>query len=83
MIDDDALEVKIRSLRVVELDSTERAEKAARTRRSLEEISLKDGANPPDARTGALMSDATRQEIYDACMAAADELIGDVEEESA
>lgn len=76
MIDDTALANKIRTLRAVEIDAGARAENARRIRASLELVVAKGGANPVDARTGAAMSDATRQEIYDACMAAADGLIG-------
>ena len=81
MIDEEALETAVRDLRVSVLASQERTEKLTDCRSKLESICRpwhagERGSNPPDPVTGQAMTDARRQEIYDACLTEAQRLIG-------
>lgn len=75
MIDEAELDSKIRSLKVVLLNLRKATSKTDQTLVSLKSLEQSDGQNPLDTRTGQTMSDATRQEIYDACASVADDLI--------
>lgn len=76
MIDETELEAKVKTLWIIEDSMKTLAKKAAQTRAVLKTIErTESGASPTDSRTGQTMSDATRQEIYDANVIVANELI--------
>ena len=75
-INDNDLQIKINTLVSSIAGKQESVRMMLHTLESLRSIQLDGTANPNDDRTGQTMSDATRQAIYDACMAKADELLG-------
>ena len=77
-IDESKLDTTIRSLEALIATYDERINKAARCIDTLRKIQRQEGdtANPEDPDTGAVMSDARRQEIYTACIPAAEKMLG-------
>ncbi len=76
MVDERDLEIKTTSLRALLATERELINKISQVLTSLDAIRLKeDGTPKTDTATGAPMSEARRQEIYDACTAAAQKII--------
>ena len=75
MIDETALAEKTRELRIMEANLEGLLADVRAACASLESIALDAGAAPPDAATGAPMSDARRAEIHGACMPTAARLL--------
>ena len=76
MIDENVLQTKIRTLSAHMQVQVNMIEKARHTLDILNEIRLSDGRLPKDRYTGVEMTEERRQEVHDACIAVADELLG-------
>ena len=76
MIDEHNLQIKINSLVALQTEKQEEINKIIHVLESLQDIRQKDGANPIDIRVNQIMSDVTRQEIYDVCISTADDILG-------
>ena len=76
MIDEHNLQIKINSLVALQTEKQEEINKIIHVLESLQDIRQKDGVNPTDIRINQIMSDVTRQEIYDVCISTADDILG-------
>lgn len=81
-VDETNLNLKVNSLESLLIDEQDKIARIRHTLESLHSIQQQNGANPKDDRTGQLMSDATRQEIYNACIPVADEFLPSNEDEN-
>ena len=79
MIDEYNLQIKINSLVALQTEKQEEINKIIHVLESLQDIRQENGANPTDIRVNQIMSDVTRQEIYDVCISTADEILGILE----
>ena len=76
MIDEHNLQIKINSLVAIQTQKQVEINQIIHVLESLQDIRQKDGTNPTDLRLNQMMSDTTRQEIYDVCIPTADEILG-------
>lgn len=75
-IDESVLQTKRDSVLVLLHNTRDKLNDIEHVFECLDNIIQIDNANPIDSRTGTTMTDTTRQEIYDACIADANELLG-------
>lgn len=80
-VDEADLILKVNSLVALRTDRHEQIRKIEQTLESLQSILLEDGNRKTDGSTGTQMSATRRQEVYDACIAVANELLGTTAEE--
>ena len=81
-VDEENLAIKCNSLEALAAEYRNKLNQVEHTCEVLRGIQKPDGvANPPDSRTGAPMTDATRLEIYTAGVAKAASLLGLTSEE--
>ena len=76
MIDEHNLQIKINSLVAIQTQKQVEINQIIHVLESLQSIRQKNGANPTDLRLNQMMSDVTRQEIYDVCISTADDILG-------
>ena len=84
-VDEGNLTVKCASLKALAIETQIKLDKIVKAHDMLTMICRPDGESgtesPPDERTGAPMTDATRLDIYNAVIAEADQLLGATAEE--
>lgn len=80
-VDEQNLKILLRSLRSQIAYHNQKITECDRTYNTLAKTQLVDDALPTDRDTGATMTQARRDEIYDACLPIANELLGIEEEE--
>lgn len=79
-VDERNLEIIVRSLKSYIADQDGKKEMALKILAGLEKIELVEGDAQIDSDTGQVMTQARRNEIYDKCIAPANELLGINEE---
>lgn len=75
-VDEDNLVVVVRSLHALLADYESKSNKIKNLITSFDKIKLVDGEIQTDIDTGAIMTQDRRDEIYDGCIAIANELLG-------